>query len=97
MPQTAFTPALTAIAALMAVLALIWVAGRLARASGLGLRRSIGRAGRVMGIEEALALDPRRRLLLVRCEGRRVLLLTGGSADLVVGWLPVSEGNGGIE
>ncbi len=95
MPQATLTPVLTAVAALAAVLALIWVAGHLARASGLGLRRSVGRAGRTLGIEEALAVDPRRKLLLVRCEERRVLLLTGGGADLVVGWLPTSQGDGG--
>ncbi len=94
MPQSAIAPMLTAIVALAVVLALIWVAGRLARASGLGLRRAVGRAGRTLGIEETLALDPRRRLLLVRCEERRVLLLTGGSTDLVVGWLPISPRDG---
>jgi flagellar protein FliO/FliZ len=39
-------------------------------------------------IEEALALDARRRLLIVRCDGRALLLLTGGAQDQVVGWLP---------
>ena len=38
-------------------------------------------------LEQALALDARRRLLLVRCGPRRVLLLTGPGADTVVGWL----------
>jgi flagellar protein FliO/FliZ len=38
-----------------------------------------------------LALDSGRRLHLVRCEGRDVLLLTGGPQDVVVGWLPDRE------
>lgn len=38
-------------------------------------------------LEQALPLDARHRLCLVRCEDRRVLLLVGGSRDLVVGWL----------
>jgi len=78
-------PILTAIVALLAVLALIWAASRAAKFGGLATRRP---AGRLLQVEEAVALDPRRRLHLVSCEGRRVLLLTGGGQDLVVGWLP---------
>ncbi len=40
-----------------------------------------------MALEQVLALDPRRRLCLVRCGARRVVLLTGGAQDLLVGWL----------
>ena len=63
-----------------AILALGWVVrcfahGRLAP------------AGRALAVTETLALDPRRRLHLVRCQDRSVLLLTGGGADLVVGWV----------
>lgn len=84
-----FPPVLAAIAALAAVLGLIWLAGRLARAGGFGMRHAgpKGARPRVLAIEETLALDPRRRLVLVRCESGRVLLLTGGT-DLVLGWLP---------
>ena len=84
---TELTSILTAAVALPAVLGLIWLAGRLARAGGMGMRRPNGAKGRGLALEETLALDQRRRLLLVRCEGRRVLLLTGGT-DLVIGWLP---------
>jgi len=84
---TDLTSILTAAVALPAVLGLIWLAGRMARAGGIGLRRPPGTKGRALAVEEALALDQRRRLLLVRCEGRRVLLMTGGT-DLLVGWLP---------
>ncbi len=94
MPQTTLAPLLTALAALAVVLALIWGAGRLARALGLGLRRPGGHASRALSVEEALALDQRRRLVLVRCAERRVLLLTGGGTDLVVGWLPADQGDG---
>lgn len=91
---TDLAPILTAALALPAVLALIWLAGRLARAAGLGAVRRAGRsgagAGRALALEEVLALDQRRRLLLVRCETGRVLLLTGGT-DLVVGWLPPAK------
>ncbi|HJS85211.1 MAG TPA: flagellar biosynthetic protein FliO [Acetobacteraceae bacterium] len=94
MPQTSLASLLTALAALAVVLALIWGAGRLARLLGLGSRGPAGRAGRALSVEETLALDQRRRLVLVRCAEGRVLLLTGGGADVVVGWLPASQGNG---
>jgi len=73
-----------ACAALAAVLGLIWLAQRLARISGVTRLR----AGRRIAVIEAVALDPRRRLQLVRCDNRLVILLTGGAQDLVVGWLP---------
>lgn len=46
------------------------------------------RPGRRLAVIEAAALDPRRRLVLARCDGREVLLLLGGPTDTVVGWLP---------
>jgi flagellar protein FliO/FliZ len=76
---------LTAAAALAAVLGLVLLGGRLLRASGIA---PAARAGTRLGVQETLALDPRRRLVLLRCDGREVLLLTGGSQDQVVGWLP---------
>lgn len=76
--------AATALAALLAVLALIWLASRAARSSGVAARRQTGRS---LAVDDTLALDPRRRLHLVRCDGGRVLLLTGGAQDLVVGWI----------
>ncbi len=76
---------LTAFGSLVAVLGLIWLASRATRLGGLATRRT---GSRVLGVEEAIALDPRRQLTLIRCDGRRVLLLTGGGQDVVVGWLP---------
>ena len=73
---------LYAFAALLAVLFLIVAAGRIARMTGLAKRQANTR----LHVEESLALDGKRRLLLVRCDRRQVLLLTG-SQDLVVGWL----------
>ena len=75
----------TAALALSAVLGLILLISRLARARGFVVPAT---ARRTLGIEERLALDSRRQLQLVRCGSRRVLLLTGGGADVVVGWLP---------
>ena len=79
-----FTSIITAIAALAAVLALIWLAGRLARVGGIAQRPA---TGRLLAVEDVLALDARRRLYLVKCGQRRVLLLTGGAQDTVVGWV----------
>lgn len=79
------TSLLTALAALAAVLALIWLAGRAARLAGLARRPSA--SGRLLSVEDVIALDARRRLHLVRCADRQVVLLTGTGQDLVVGWI----------
>ena len=80
-----FTSILTAIAALIAVLALIWLASRLARFGGMA-QRAPG-ASRVLAVQDVLALDARRRIHLVKCDQRRVLLLTGGAQDVIIAWL----------
>ncbi len=73
---------LQALLALAAVLALAWGAARLARHT-----RLVPPKGQRLQLLEALPLDSRRRLLLLRCDGRELLLLTGGSQDVVVDWL----------
>lgn len=81
---------LYAIAALIAVLALIWLSARAARYTGLAPRA--GNARR-LGIVESLTLDPRRRLYLVRCDRRELLLLATNNHDALIGWLdpPANE------
>ncbi len=83
-----FASILTAVAALGAVLGLIWLAGRAARLSGMAQRPA---NGRLLSVQDVIALDTRRRLHLVKCGERRVLLLTGGTQDVVVGWLDRDE------
>ena len=79
------TSVFTAVAALAAVLLLILLIGRLARMTRFGRP---GRSGPSrLTLQDSLVLDPRRRLVLVQCDGRSVLLLTGPT-DRVVGWLP---------
>ncbi|MGI4941300.1 MAG: hypothetical protein ACRYHQ_12210 [Janthinobacterium lividum] len=78
---------LTAFGALAVVLGLVWLGARGVRAAGLA--RPGG--GRRLQLREALALDRTRRLHLVACDGRDLLLLTGGGADVVVAWLPARE------
>jgi flagellar protein FliO/FliZ len=78
---------LLAAAALAAVLGLIFLVQRLVRAGGLLPRNT----GARLAVAEVIALDPRRRLHLVRCDGRHLLLLTGGPQDLSLGWLAEQE------
>jgi flagellar protein FliO/FliZ len=73
----------TAALALLAVLGALVLLLRGVRAAGLARG-----AGRRLAVEEAVAVDGRRRLVLARCDGRALLLLTGGAQDQVIGWLP---------
>lgn len=75
-----------ALAALAGVVALALLVGRFARMSGLA--QTLG-AKRLV-IAERLAIDPRRRVLLLRCDGREVVILTG-PRDIVIGWLDQPE------
>jgi flagellar protein FliO/FliZ len=77
------TSILTVAVTLVAVLALIWLAGRAARFGGLARRPA---SGRLLSVQDVIALDSRRRLYLIECQDKRVLLLTGGGQDVVVGW-----------
>lgn len=72
-----------ALGALVLALALAWAGARLLRGSPLATR-----TGKRLAVEEALALDARRRLLLLRVDGRELLVMTGGGEDHVIGWLP---------
>ncbi len=85
-----FETLIMAIAALALVLGMVLLAQRAARWGGL-----VPRGGGRLALVEAIAIDPRRRLTLVRCDERQVLVLTGGGQDVVVGWIdppPGAEG-----
>lgn len=75
---------LVVIAVLAGVLALIGVAARMFQR---GMWRPQARPGRTLILRELIALDPRRRVHLVQCGQRQVVLMTGGGQDLVVGWM----------
>ena len=75
---------LTAGLALLFVLGLMLLLARVLRATGLAPQT----AGQRLKLQEVLALDARRRVIILRCDGREVLLLTGGPQDLCLGWLP---------
>lgn len=73
------------VGALVLVLGLVALAGFVARRLGLGGAGTArpGRARR-LSVSEQIALDPKRRLVLVRRDGAEHLLLLGPSNDLVV-------------
>ena len=77
-----------ATSALAFVIALLAIAHCIATRFKLA-HRIIGKPddNRTLVVEHSLALDARRRLVLIRCEGRQLLLLTGGPQDVLVGWL----------
>lgn len=81
---------LWAVAALAGIIALMLLLARGARAAGLAPRAG----GQRLRIEETLALDARRRLLLVSVDGERLLLLTGGANDQSLGWVPGTKAEG---
>ena len=75
-------PWLQAAGAVATILLLLALSARGLRWSALAAR-----PGWRLAVQEVLALDS-RRLLLLRCNGREVLLLTGGGQDALLGWLP---------
>lgn len=80
------TTILAALAALLAVLGLILLAGRAAKATSFGRLAGTRR----LILREALPLDRASRLQLVSCDGRDLLLLTGSGNSVVVGWVPAA-------
>ena len=50
-----------------------------------GLPTSGGKGGRRLQISEALALDAKRRVVIVSIDGREQALLIGGETDLLIG------------
>lgn len=81
-----YTTYIRFVAALVFVLALIggitWLVRRLGLAER-GLRN--GGRGRRLAVVETLAIDARRRLVLVRHDQTEHLIMIGGTTDLVVG------------
>jgi flagellar protein FliO/FliZ len=73
---------ISAAGALALVLGLLWIVARLARRGGLatpGPRR--------IRVVEATPVDPRRRAVILRVDGREALIITGGPQDSFIGWL----------
>jgi flagellar protein FliO/FliZ len=79
MPHSTLYSLLSSVFALAAVLGLILLAARLFRASNLG-----NKTNQRLGMLASVALDTKRRLILVRADDREFLLLTGGGNDVCV-------------
>lgn len=75
---------LLAVPALAAVLGLVLLAGRAAQRFGIAPRA--GQGGRLAAVQ-VLALDSRRRVHLLKCDDRHLLVLTGGGSDQMLGWV----------
>lgn len=71
-----------ALFALIATLALIVGAAYVARR--VGMLQAGGQGPRRLKVSESLMLDPRRRLVIVRCDDREHVLLLGPAGDVVV-------------
>lgn len=71
-----------ALFALIATLALIVGAAYVARR--VGMMQGGGQGPRRLKVSESLMLDPRRRLVIVRCDDREHVLLLGPAGDVVV-------------
>lgn len=76
---------LKALFALVATLALILGAAYAARR--LGMLRPGAQTQRRLQVSESLMLDPRRRLVIVRCDAREHVLLLSPGGDVVVAQL----------
>jgi flagellar protein FliO/FliZ len=77
---------LTAVSlAILAIPGVLWRMLRGMRPAMLAMR--LRPARRLLAIEEMLPLDGKRRLVMVRCGERNLLLLIGGAQDRVVAWL----------
>ena len=74
-------PNLWVLAILAAMLAAIVIGGRAMRSAGMFRSRGAGR----LAIIETLSLDRQRRLVLVRCD-ERVVLVLAGQTDHLVEW-----------
>ena len=83
-----FNSMLTGVAALAIVLGLILFAAQAAKKTGLVRQPAAGR----LALRDTLVLDRVRRLHIVRCDGRELLILTGGTTEHVAGWLPDAPG-----
>lgn len=81
------------VGALVVVVALIFVLAWIAKRLGLGGRLAAPRGKRRLVVQEVLALDGKRRLVLLRRDGVEHLLLLGLNDDVVVetGILPQGE------
>lgn len=90
---TSLTQYLPVLAALGAVIALVFLAGKAARVTRYGQRYARGKTfGKTtLTVVDTLSIDRVRRLHVIRWQGRDLLLLTGGPLDRLISSAPTSE------
>ncbi len=69
---------------LLVVIGLIGVAAVIARKAGVASMPNMGVKRRRLAVSESLSIDARRRLLIVRCDGREHLVLLGAQSETVI-------------
>ena len=67
------------------VLTLALLLGVAYGARRLGMLQPNGQSPKRLRVTESLMLDPRRRMVIVRCDDREHLILLGPGGDIVVG------------
>lgn len=74
------------------VIGLIWLTAHLLKRSGLDKRlRGVTSGSGRLQVTEAIYLDPRRKLVLVRADRKEYLLLLNGESTVVVDTLPMKD------
>ncbi|MBX9747576.1 MAG: flagellar biosynthetic protein FliO [Hyphomonadaceae bacterium] len=66
------------------IITLALIVGVAYAARRLGMLQPQGQGARRMKVTESLMLDPRRRMVIVRCDDREHLILLGPGGDVVV-------------
>lgn len=79
---------LTAATALGAVICAILFAAYVLRRTGFARPAGSTR----LQLREMLPLDRTRKLYLVTCDGRDLLMVAGPAGDTLVGWVPATPG-----
>lgn len=57
----------------------------------LGMLQTVGQGPKRIRVTESLMLDPRRRMVIVRCDDREHLMLLGPGGDIVVSEMAAKE------
>ncbi len=79
-----FDHVLSSLAALGVAVCLVLILGRVARAVGFARPGAVpAGAPRPLALRDTIALDARRRVFLLACDGQQVIVLTGGATDVL--------------
>ena len=76
---------LTGLLSLAGIIAFILMAARFMR---YRLNTVAQDPSKSLKLKETLAIDSRRRIHVIECEGHQALVMTGGPQDQFMGWVP---------